>query len=55
MGILNTDELKRTLKVNAKSFPEGIPDCGADALRMSLCGRNIKSKYIYETKANYLW
>lgn len=43
-GILSTEELQRTLRVNAKSYSTGIPDCGADALRLSLCARNIKSK-----------
>lgn len=46
MGILSADELQRTLRVNAKSYSAGIPDCGADALRLSLCARNIKSKLI---------
>lgn len=45
-GILSTEELQRTLRVNAKSYSVGIPDCGADALRLSLCARNIKSKQI---------
>lgn len=32
--------------MNAKQYPAGIPDCGADALRFSLCARNIKSRTI---------
>lgn len=43
-GILSDEELQRTLRVNMKSFPTGIPDCGVDALRLSLCARNITSK-----------
>ncbi|XP_029679139.1 valine--tRNA ligase, mitochondrial-like isoform X1 [Formica exsecta] len=45
-GILSADELQRTLRVNAKSYSAGIPDCGADALRLSLCARNIKNRTI---------
>lgn len=46
-GILSKDELKRSLSVNAKMFPNGIPECGADALRLTLCGHNIKSQCIF--------
>jgi len=49
-GILNAEELQRTLRVNTKSYSAGIPDCGADALRLSLCARNIKSKQIKSFK-----
>ncbi|XP_072756562.1 valine--tRNA ligase, mitochondrial isoform X2 [Anoplolepis gracilipes] len=45
-GILSADELQRTLRVNTKSYSAGIPDCGADALRLSLCARNIKNRTI---------
>ncbi|XP_025987629.1 valine--tRNA ligase, mitochondrial isoform X2 [Solenopsis invicta] len=45
-GILSAEELQRTLRVNAKSYSAGIPDCGADALRLSLCARNIKNHTI---------
>jgi len=45
-GILSAEELQRTLRVNTKTYSMGIPDCGADALRLSLCARNIKSKFI---------
>ncbi|KAL6268868.1 hypothetical protein P5V15_001988 [Pogonomyrmex californicus] len=45
-GILSAKELKRTLRVNAKSYFGGIPNCGADALRLSLCARNIKNHII---------
>lgn len=49
-GILSAEELQRTLRVNKKSYSMGIPDCGADALRLSLCARNIKSKQIKNLK-----
>ncbi|XP_071563065.1 valine--tRNA ligase, mitochondrial isoform X1 [Temnothorax nylanderi] len=45
-GILSAEELQRTLRVNTKSYSTGIPDCGADALRLSLCARNIKNHTI---------
>ncbi|KYQ52374.1 Valyl-tRNA synthetase, mitochondrial [Trachymyrmex zeteki] len=45
-GILSAEELKRTLRVNTKTYSTGIPDCGADALRLSLCTRNIKNHTI---------
>lgn len=45
-GILSKEELKRTLSVNKKMFPNGIPECGTDALRMTLCSRNIKSEFV---------
>ncbi|EFN78371.1 Valyl-tRNA synthetase, mitochondrial [Harpegnathos saltator] len=51
-GILNADELRRTLRVNAKSYPEGIFDCGVDALRMALCARNIKNHNVSFDIAN---
>ena len=43
-GILSDKELKRSLAVNAKMFPDGIPECGADALRLTLCAHDIKSE-----------
>ncbi|XP_012279471.1 valine--tRNA ligase, mitochondrial-like [Orussus abietinus] len=45
-GILSHHELKRTLAVNAKMFPDGILDCGVDALRLTLCAHNIKERRI---------
>ncbi|XP_014482255.1 PREDICTED: valine--tRNA ligase, mitochondrial-like isoform X2 [Dinoponera quadriceps] len=63
-GILSADELRRTLRVNAKSYPEGIIDCGVDALRMALCSRNIKNHNVsfdiadcrtYKNLCNKIW
>lgn len=45
IGILNKATLKRMLNANNKLFPNGIPECGADALRMTLSSHNIKSWY----------
>lgn len=48
-GILNQTELKKTVAMNTKMFPNGIPECGVDALRLTLCSHNIKGKF----KKNY--
>jgi valyl-tRNA synthetase len=36
-GNLDPKELKTAEKYQETSFPQGIPECGADALRMALC------------------
>lgn len=46
MGILQESELKRTITVNTKLFPRGIPECGVDALRLTLCSPNIKNQTV---------
>ncbi|ORY15058.1 valyl-tRNA synthetase-like protein [Clohesyomyces aquaticus] len=38
VGNLDPKELKMAEKYQQKSFPQGIPECGADALRMALVG-----------------
>ncbi|XP_011315239.1 valine--tRNA ligase, mitochondrial-like [Fopius arisanus] len=45
-GILSKSEFKRTLSVNSKMFSNGIPQCGVDALRFTLCAHDIKSDRI---------
>ncbi|XP_026675476.1 valine--tRNA ligase-like isoform X2 [Ceratina calcarata] len=45
-GLMNEAILKRMLLANKKIFPNGIPECGADALRMTLCSHNIKNSHI---------
>lgn len=36
MGNLDEKEYNRATKNQRESFPQGIPECGADALRFSL-------------------
>ncbi|VEN44184.1 unnamed protein product, partial [Callosobruchus maculatus] len=43
-GVLAKDELEKALQGQRKMFPDGIPECGADALRFTLLSHNIKSK-----------
>jgi valyl-tRNA synthetase len=38
LGNLDPKELKTAEKYQKSSFPQGIPECGADALRMALVG-----------------
>jgi valyl-tRNA synthetase len=38
VGNLDPKELKNAERYQKTSFPQGIPECGADALRMSLVG-----------------
>ncbi|XP_055840606.1 valine--tRNA ligase [Episyrphus balteatus] len=45
-GVLGADELKKSFKGLQKMFPSGIPECGTDALRFTLCSHNIKSHFI---------
>ncbi|XP_077299898.1 valine--tRNA ligase-like [Arctopsyche grandis] len=50
-GIMSDDELTKTLSEQTKQFPEGIPQCGTDALRYTLCSQNVKNVYInFEVK-----
>lgn len=43
-GFLSKEELTKSLQGQKKMFAEGIPECGADALRFTLCSHNIKSE-----------
>lgn len=42
-GILSKDELDKALIGQKKMFPDGIPECGSDALRFTLCSHYFKS------------
>lgn len=46
MGILTDSELTKSLNGQRRMFPQGIPECGADALRFTLCSNNIKNHFI---------
>lgn len=58
-GILSDKELSITLKEQKQKYPQGIPACGTDALRFTLCNRNAKSSYIQfdvdDCHRNYLF
>lgn len=43
-GVLTNDELKRAVQGQKKMFPQGIPECGSDALRFTLVSLDIKSE-----------
>ncbi|XP_065090132.1 valine--tRNA ligase [Ochlerotatus camptorhynchus] len=45
-GILSPSELKKSIAGQRKMFPNGIPECGTDALRFTLCSSNIKNHFI---------
>ena len=46
LGILSKSELTKSLDGQAKMFPNGIPECGTDALRFTLLNNNIKNHFI---------
>lgn len=45
-GVLSLDEVKKSISGQKKLFPNGIPECGTDALRFTLCSHNIKNRSI---------
>lgn len=45
-GLLSDNELKKALEGQKKMFPQGIPECGVDALRFTLCSHNIKRNFV---------
>lgn len=45
-GILSAEELKKSIKEKRLTFPKGIPECGPDALRFTLCGEDIRDHFI---------
>ncbi|XP_042214073.1 valine--tRNA ligase-like isoform X2 [Homarus americanus] len=45
-GILSGQEVSEAIKGQTSNFPNGIPDCGADALRFTLCSYNFKNKLL---------
>lgn len=45
-GIISKEELEKSIKGQHKMFRQGIPECGTDALRFTLCSHNIKSHFM---------
>ncbi|CAH1773981.1 unnamed protein product, partial [Owenia fusiformis] len=43
---LDPDEVAIAIKGQQIDFPKGIPECGADVLRFTLCSYNFKSDFI---------
>lgn len=46
IGILTQKELNKSLQAKEASFPKGIPFCGVDALRFTLCFSDIREHFI---------
>lgn len=45
-GILTHKELTQSLQSKESSYPKGIPFCGIDALRMTLCFSDVREHFI---------
>lgn len=45
-GVLSSSEVQKSLKGLHRMFPNGIQECGTDALRFTLCSHNIKNHFI---------
>ena len=43
-GNLPEKEVARALKLQEEEFPDGIPECGADALRFGLLAYTVQGK-----------
>lgn len=46
-GLLSDIEVKKALEGQKKLFPNGIPECGVDALRFTLCSHNVKCERFF--------
>lgn len=45
-GILTEQELAMSLQTKKMAFPKGIPYCGVDALRLTLCYSDVREHFI---------
>lgn len=48
-GVIPEKELKNAIRNQKQMFPNGIPKCGTDALRFTLCSYQIDSKRAYSS------
>uniref|UniRef100_A0A182NI82 valine--tRNA ligase n=1 Tax=Anopheles dirus TaxID=7168 RepID=A0A182NI82_9DIPT len=46
-GVLSKQELEKSIAGQRKMFSNGIPECGIDALRFTLCSSNVKNHFIH--------
>lgn len=46
-GVIASNELKNAIRNQLKMFPDGIPQCGTDALRFSLLSHPINGLIIF--------
>lgn len=46
-GLISFNECEKSIDGQKKQFPNGIPECGIDALRFTLLSHNIKSHFIH--------
>lgn len=46
VGILTQKELSKSIEAKEVSFPKGIPFCGVDALRFTLCFSDVREHFI---------
>lgn len=45
-GVLTNQEFTKSIKLKENAFPKGIPSCGVDALRLTLCHSDICEHFI---------
>uniref|UniRef100_A0A182JU20 valine--tRNA ligase n=1 Tax=Anopheles christyi TaxID=43041 RepID=A0A182JU20_9DIPT len=46
-GVLSKTELEKSIAGQHKMFPNGIAECGIDALRFTLCSSNVKNHFLH--------
>ncbi|XP_068236622.1 valine--tRNA ligase-like [Palaemon carinicauda] len=45
-GVLTRQGAEEAYKQQVASYPKGIPECGADALRLSLCSYSLENQFV---------
>uniref|UniRef100_A0A8D9FI69 valine--tRNA ligase n=1 Tax=Cacopsylla melanoneura TaxID=428564 RepID=A0A8D9FI69_9HEMI len=46
-GVITADEYQTSLKTQKSLFPQGIPECGTDALRYTLCSQTVSNTIVH--------